>query len=157
MVVHVKRYDASGPYVYARYACAPPFLGSEAPSSANELAPVHERSAATAHMNKLALTLCVYATITPGDELVCAAATTTTTTTTTPKARTQSQNKRRISEGSIVTDKIPEPIFVFLGGKVWPGVFFFLVQVFDSRDTYLETKDKRDTCSDGKRKEIPNR
>jgi hypothetical protein len=55
--------------VYARYACAPPLLGSEAPSSANELAPLHDRSAAIVHTARLALTLCVYATITPGDEL----------------------------------------------------------------------------------------
>ena len=67
IVVHVKRYDASGPYVCIGYACAPPFLRRDTPSSANEVAPVHAGSAATAHMTRVGITLWVCAIITPGE------------------------------------------------------------------------------------------
>lgn len=69
MAVHANRYDTSGPYEYWRYACAPPFTGIEDPNSAKLLAPVHPSRPEASHTAKLAPTLCVFATTTPGDEL----------------------------------------------------------------------------------------
>ena len=69
IAVQAKRYETSGPYEYWRYACAPPFTGIEDPSSAKLLAPVHASIPEASHTSRLAPTLCVLATTTPGDEL----------------------------------------------------------------------------------------
>ena len=69
IAVQANRYDTRGPYEYWRYACAPPFTGIEEPSSAKLLAPVHASTPDAAHTDKLAPTLWVFATTTPGDEL----------------------------------------------------------------------------------------
>lgn len=69
MAVQAKRYESRGPNAYERYACGPPFCGIAEPSSAKLLAPVHAKSPAPNHTSKLAPTLCVFATTTPGEEL----------------------------------------------------------------------------------------
>ena len=69
IAVQAKRYETRGPYEYWRYACAPPFTGIEDPSSAKLLAPVHASTPAANQTSRLAPTLCVFATTTPGEEL----------------------------------------------------------------------------------------
>ena len=51
--------------------CGPPFNGIAVPSSAKLLAPVHPNIPASSHTMRLAPTLSVLATTTPGDELEC--------------------------------------------------------------------------------------